>query len=205
VTSQAPSEADSTRPTTPSSAVPPVASTRIQPVSTPGKPRARPDVPLVPIIPAIPQIPALPRPGQRVSVSAASVSTKLADAAKSPISVDEAPSAVLQAAAEVSPPSPEQTSITTNPPVKAPPKSWADLVRTKTSHPAASPKSAGLDSTVHLNGSGTSKAGSIVDVLSSFGAPSSTDDSKIAFLEPRGLVNTGNMCYMNAVSNCLSV
>jgi len=25
-------------------------------------------------------------------------------------------------------------------------------------------------------------------------------DGKLAFIEPRGLVNTGNMCYMNSVS-----
>jgi ubiquitin carboxyl-terminal hydrolase 10 len=27
------------------------------------------------------------------------------------------------------------------------------------------------------------------------------EDSKVAFLEPRGLKNTGNMCYMNSVSH----
>ena len=66
------------------------------------------------------------------------------------------------------------------------------------SHPAAPLKPAGIDSQAQLNGFDSPKAGSIASVLSTFGAPG-TNESKIAFLEPRGLVNTGNMCYMNAV------
>lgn len=39
---------------------------------------------------------------------------------------------------------------------------------------------------------------SMAEALRSFSAVST--DAKVAFLEPRGLVNTGNMCYMNSVS-----
>lgn len=39
----------------------------------------------------------------------------------------------------------------------------------------------------------------MVDVLNSLGANVDQYSEKIAFLEPRGLVNTGNMCYMNSV------
>lgn len=41
---------------------------------------------------------------------------------------------------------------------------------------------------------------SLVDVLSSLGVGSENSGNKVAFVEPRGLVNTGNMCYMNSVS-----
>jgi len=48
-----------------------------------------------------------------------------------------------------------------------------------------------------VNGTGASNSGSLGDVLRSYTVES---DNKIPFLEPRGLVNTGNMCYMNSVS-----
>jgi ubiquitin carboxyl-terminal hydrolase 10 len=45
-----------------------------------------------------------------------------------------------------------------------------------------------------------SKSASLVDVLSNLGTDVEEYSNKIAFVEPRGLVNTGNMCYMNSVS-----
>lgn len=52
---------------------------------------------------------------------------------------------------------------------------------------------------------GVSKSASLVDVLSNLGANVEEYSNKIAFVEPRGLVNTGNMCYMNSVSTIISV
>lgn len=49
------------------------------------------------------------------------------------------------------------------------------------------------------------KSESMSDVLASLGGESVRYSEKIAFLEPRGLVNTGNMCYMNSVRLYLPV
>jgi len=77
----------------------------------------------------------------------------------------------------------------------AAPKSWADLVRSKNLNKAA--VSSLTNGTNIPNGIPTSRAGTISEVLSNY---SVENGEKVAFLEPRGLVNTGNMCYMNAVS-----
>jgi ubiquitin carboxyl-terminal hydrolase 10 len=76
------------------------------------------------------------------------------------------------------------------------PKSWANLFKGPT-------QAARLDNGV--TGSSTNAAGfaksnneSLADALVSFNA--NIHNGKISFLEPRGLVNTGNMCYMNSVS-----
>ena len=96
------------------------------------------------------------------------------------------------------------TSPTAPPSVKAAPKSWADLVRTKalSGVPIASLPNESV--VPQLNGFATTKTGSLSDVLTSFDARSNDENHKISFLEPRGLVNTGNMCYMNAVSKSLA-
>ena len=93
----------------------------------------------------------------------------------------------------------DQTSKAASPEIKAGPKSWADLVRTKNSSSASNGTAIGSSMSQHIFSS--SKSSNISDVLTSFNVASSDIDSKIAFLKPRGLVNTGNMCYMNAVSS----
>jgi ubiquitin carboxyl-terminal hydrolase 10 len=73
-------------------------------------------------------------------------------------------------------------------------KSWADLVRRN-----APPSSAGsaTNGEVVKNGFTASKSASLAEALKQYNV---RDDVKLSFLEPRGLVNTGNMCYMNSVS-----
>lgn len=90
-----------------------------------------------------------------------------------------------------------------SPPVKATPKSWADLVRTKAAPTAFTKAQVTIDDPAHTNGLIPAKTGSLADALSSYNVKDSSDFAKVAFLEPRGLVNTGNMCYMNSVSLCL--
>jgi ubiquitin carboxyl-terminal hydrolase 10 len=82
------------------------------------------------------------------------------------------------------------------PAIKPAPKSWADLVRSKLPAPASvqQPKSNGA---APEKAFGVSNAGSLAEVIRSFSVNSG---AKLVFLKPRGLVNTGNMCYMNSVS-----
>ena len=87
---------------------------------------------------------------------------------------------------------------TSPPPAKAAPKSWADLVRTKAAAatPATPQTANGSDAPTNFS---ANTAGSLAEAIRVFSVEST---SKISFLEPRGLVNTGNMCYMNSVSFC---
>jgi ubiquitin carboxyl-terminal hydrolase 10 len=86
-------------------------------------------------------------------------------------------------------------------PAPAPaPKSWADLVRTKGAVKAPAVDSGneqGVKSTVF----GASQGNSLADVLANFSVSDEDSDNKISFVKPRGLVNTGNMCYMNSVGD----
>ena len=98
---------------------------------------------------------------------------------------------------ESQPPASSETTSSTTPspaPQRAAPKSWADLVRSKAAakqSTAASPQAGALALT---------RGESLAEALNSFGSNVDQYSEKIAFLEPRGLVNTGNMCYMNSVS-----
>ena len=93
--------------------------------------------------------------------------------------------------------SPETTPAVISPTAKAPPKSWADLVRTKA--PSSSPAGPPSSTTGALtNGVNVTRITSPGEALGDFSVHS---ERKICFLEPRGLVNTGNMCYMNSVSS----
>ena len=201
ITSHAPSEADSTHPTTPSSTIAPQAPTQSQKASGPSKNIHRPAVPLIPVIPIIPNTPS--QPSQRMSQSAASGTSQLTD---TKAAIDQSvvvPNTIDPVNAETSSTTSEQTFTATPPPTKPPPKSWADLVRTKASSAALPTPSLSSGTTGQTNGFAISKAGTLSDVLNSFKVDSGDDETKIAFLEPRGLVNTGNMCYMNAVSMLL--
>ena len=192
-TSQPPSEALSTQPTTPSSEITPKLNAT-----------SRPNVPLLPIVPAIPNLPLASRPSKRASVSAISDVVKSA-----PSNADHLANAV-ETAAKVNAKENEEfaTSAETviSPPIKPALKSWADLVRTmgQSNTTRATPTSS--DSAVQTNAFAPNKAGSLADALNSYSVKDNSENAKIAFLEPRGLVNTGNMCYMNSVSpTCSSV
>lgn len=93
------------------------------------------------------------------------------------------------------------TSVTT-PAAPAKPKSWAELLRSKNPPPttAANPASGPLsDKTPGAGGRGANGNGTqfdgIADVLHKY-KPSYSSP----LIQPRGLVNNGNMCFMNAVS-----
>ena len=196
-TSEAPSETDSTQPTTPSSAVPQQTTPRAAEATiqkTPTQPKVARNV--VPVVPAIPVFsPTSPRRTQ--GAFASSASSKSTDAAEG--IVTQSSSAVKEQVVAVDTEIPTESSVSPSVEAKpAPPKSWADLVRIKAA-PGAAMTSA-INSS-QPQGVGVSKADSLFEVLNTINAESGNDPTKFSFLEPRGLVNTGNMCYMNAVSS----
>jgi ubiquitin carboxyl-terminal hydrolase 10 len=168
-TSQAPSEAENN--TSTASAV------EVSKSATPQSQAKKDSRPAVPIVPAVPAA----RPKAEAAQAPASESAPVAD------------SAVSQA--EGSAEEPKSTEPTTPAP-KAAPKSWADLMRSKNSAAAAAASAAAVNGASPTNGATPSRASTLAGALNQFNVD---DNDKIAFLEPRGLVNTGNMCYMNSV------
>jgi ubiquitin carboxyl-terminal hydrolase 10 len=175
-TSRPASESDSTHPTTPSSSMPPPA-----PPATTSHTRTA-------TIPAIPLIPIK-------SVKPASVTSTAQKSVKSPGAKEEPKKAevALTSDAEAQP-SAEETPKA-SPPPKAAPKSWAELARALAT-PAVAQAPATANGVVTTDGPAAPKSSSLADVLASYSVYS---DKKVSFLEPRGLVNSGNLCYMNSV------
>lgn len=184
-TSHAASEADSTQPTTPSSAVP--QSSGRTPAQS--QSQAKASKPSVPVVPVVPIVPGTPRPQAKDDTSRASVTPK-------PSAAETGQEAPAEPPAATSGDASEEPAKPASPP-RAAPKSWADLVRSKTL-----PRGAGAPapSSTESGDLTASRAESLVDVLNSLGTDVDQYSDTIAFIEPRGLVNTGNMCYMNSVS-----
>jgi ubiquitin carboxyl-terminal hydrolase 10 len=179
-TSQAPSEAGE-QPVTPSSVV----------QNTPASSHARtPTRPVVPIIPKVPV--ATARKPSSASQSSRAKEPALGDVVASPPTSEAAKSSdtAVQDAASA-----QAEEVTAAPAPKALPKSWADLVRTKAAPTSISPSSL-PNGVVSSDRIGASKAGTLAESIRAFTVNSA---EKIPFIKPRGLVNTGNMCYMNSV------
>jgi ubiquitin carboxyl-terminal hydrolase 10 len=140
-----------------------------------------------PTIPAVPLIPIKPIKAGSVT-STTQKSAKPAAEKVEPQKADGPASPTPKAEA-----GPEETPKP-SPPAKAAPKSWADLVRSRAAPaPAQSPAANGV---VATTGPPVAKSNSLSDALASFSVHA---DTKVSFLEPRGLVNSGNLCYMNSV------
>ena len=187
-TSQAPSESDFT--VVPASATP--EKTAISPSrSTPPQPQhGRRDTRTAI---AVPNIPGFSRPKASppaVDKAAPATPTSQPDAT-APLSEAQKPSpADVQQA-------PDEGFAAVTPPPKPAFTSWADLVRKNI--PAGSAAGLPNGSTV-TNSAKLPKSASLADALKQYSVQT---DGALSFLEPRGLVNTGNMCYMNSVSDQL--
>ncbi|KAI1462732.1 cysteine proteinase [Annulohypoxylon moriforme] len=210
-TQDVPSEvAQSTSPSTPQSvyAVQSPTASSITPTKS-TKPSSRTAVPAVPVLPAMPK--ASPK-----EAASSSAEVKTSEGKQSSTqATSEAP--VAESASETS--QAEVKPESTPAPVKAAPKLWTGLFARPTPGPSststAGAGSAGTgatatgatpDGTVQSNGSvgvgsfSKSNASSLAEALRAYNV---SGDRKISFLEPRGLINTGNMCYMNSVLQVL--
>lgn len=87
----------------------------------------------------------------------------------------------------------EETPVVEAPKAWSKPKQWAGLF----SKPGVAASTTN-DAEHTTPAAAQTNAESLAEALNKFNAESK--EAKIAFLEPRGLVNTGNMCYMNSVS-----
>jgi ubiquitin carboxyl-terminal hydrolase 10 len=177
-------EANSTTPTTPSSIQQSSAPAPGDTTPVAAKPTKKLTIPAVPIIPALPK--AAPRDITKQATE------------KAPEEVQpEQPTIEVKQEEKAE----DGSAVTNETEVQPPPKAWATPklwtglfnANTSTTAPAASGSGAGS-----VSGIFKTNAESLAEALRSFNAVS--NDSKVSFLEPRGLVNTGNMCYMNSVS-----
>ncbi|PVI00671.1 UCH-domain-containing protein [Periconia macrospinosa] len=151
------------------------------PVSSHARSQTKPAVPLIPIRSAKPP----------------SVTSATQKSAKSAAAENASPKAGTESAPGASDGVPETPKVPAAP--KAAPSSWAALLRKNAPAPApAAPATNGIVSPT--NGPPAPISNSLGDVLASFSVES---DKKLSFLEPRGLVNTGNLCYMNSILQML--
>lgn len=196
--SDTPSEMGSTDLTTPSPACTPQP-VKSQPTPNPQPKNNKPVMPIVPAVPVMPLSPKTSRQAHRDSVSAVS-STSQTQLESISEQARRSSTTSVPTMSDVSPVASTETSKPASPP--APPKSWADLVRSKV---APKTPSGAVTISQIANGLGAAKNETLSDVLNTIDATATQNASKIAFLKPRGLVNTGNMCYMNSVGTLLHI
>ena len=208
-TQEQPSEyAASTSPTTPGSAAPhqlTSAASTAAATTAPAKPASRPAVP------ALPVIPALPKPGSKDSASSPSTAKPSeagveAAVAGATLANQNDPEAAQRSDATAG--QPAQAEAQPAPaPVKVAPKLWTGLFAKPTASNLGSAQGAGQ----HVNGAAPGASAAGPGAAAGFSRPNASSQAealhayqignadKLAFLEPRGLINTGNMCYMNSV------
>ncbi|KAK1835993.1 hypothetical protein QBC39DRAFT_413904, partial [Podospora conica] len=173
----------------------------------------------VPAVPLVPAVPVLPKTGPKHAKTPSNTSkpeavSKSADPIP-PATVTAKAAAPEPAAPEPAAPepaAPEPAPQKSIPPPRPAPvaKSWADMASKGNSAPSNGEDPAGT-SELHING----KTPSSVPV-NGFGKPGAVPvgqaiaayrvaetGGKRTFLEPRGLKNTGNLCYMNSILQVL--
>jgi ubiquitin carboxyl-terminal hydrolase 10 len=182
--SQPPSEeAPSTTPTTP-------ASISIQQQVSPTRGDTTPVVTKSTHRPAVPIIPAVPKSVSRETRAAPekSVEATIAD------DVEDTEQKTVESEHVAEEKSEEVTPPTPAPKAWSQPKAWGGVFKTGSAVPTAPTDT----SRAAVTSFGKTNAESLSEAVKTFSAEA--NDAKVAFLEPRGLVNTGNMCYMNSVS-----
>ena len=184
-TSQSPSETGSTQPTTPSSLPRPRSSQPSSSTRQVGK--------IVPAVPVLNHPQRNPRQApvrekapssQEPAYNTPSTSTSVGAASVTP---DEATTATSSG----TPTEANQNAV---------PKSWADLVKSKTPKIITTNGESDLFPEQRLLESHVSRPRTLAEVLKQISNVTVRTDKGTISPRPRGLVNTGNMCYMNSVS-----
>lgn len=189
LTSDAPSEAHSTQPTTPSSAAQGPISKAQQ---TPTQSKSRPVAPIIPALPVLPPSPTAARKGHRDSVT----SSQSKNLEETLVTNDRRPSVASTSGSN------DQTGQLIDAPApRVKPTSWANLFRN--ANLSSSSSRPNNDISTPVNGLVAGRGEALSDVLQDVDV-TPEQPSQVSFLQPRGLVNTGNMCYMNSVSCFLS-
>ncbi|RMZ75418.1 hypothetical protein DV738_g5499, partial [Chaetothyriales sp. CBS 135597] len=188
--SDVPSEPASTQPTTPISSLP-VSTTKSQ--QTPTQPKTKPVGPVIPLVPVLSHSPASTRRAQD------STSGSQPHAPPTPPPVTSVAETVPTKQEDESAEPPQQPVEAAAPAPALPPKptSWANLFR-----PSAAATTAAPLTMSNVNGVATAKGETLTEVLNDIHVPNE-GPRRLSFLQPRGLVNTGNMCYMNSVLQVL--
>jgi ubiquitin carboxyl-terminal hydrolase 10 len=187
-TSQAPSESDFPQVSTPTTPAPATAAT-----SSPKTPNAsaqqhtRKDTRTAI---AVPNVGALPK--AKAITPSTEKQTQQPSAVSGDAALAQAETAAVDGTAEPAP-----AEAPRSPPKPVAPKSWADLVRTKEAKTASAAQANGAK--IQNSAQSVPKSAPLAEALRQH----TVTDDILSFLEPRGLVNPGNMCYMNSVSSML--
>ncbi|KAL2132883.1 hypothetical protein VTI74DRAFT_3197 [Chaetomium olivicolor] len=202
----------STSPTTPASTQQSKASALSSTPTSTAKSSSRPAVPAVPAVPLVPALPKATPKETKPAVGAEKTSFDAKPAA--PVPSKQQPESG-EPAFEGENGTTEAKAPEAAQPASAPPrpKLWTGLfskpaaaaASTSSAATAAQPQTNGnaADAPTSVPGAGgfvKANTSSFAEALQAY-RPSPPD--KLAFLEPRGLVNTGNMCYMNSVLQVL--
>jgi ubiquitin carboxyl-terminal hydrolase 10 len=183
-------DAGSTMPTTPSSAK--QSSLPVDGETTPVATRPQRSA-----IPAVPVLPVIPKSQPKNTPTTTPQKASNGEQPQAQATSQEQTTTTETEGGEVKEPATEEAKATPPPPKAwATPRAWTGLFGSSGAASATSAVNGGQQN--GAAGFGKKNAESLAEALRSFNAEAK--DSKIAFLEPRGLVNTGNMCYMNSVS-----
>jgi ubiquitin carboxyl-terminal hydrolase 10 len=189
-------EAPSTTPTTPSSLNRSRADTATS--ATPTKSQTLPGRSVHPALPVLPKHGSRPTGTEKTQSD-----VKATEESSEQASRDNTNTDVASESAE-----PNGAPVLTSPPPRQPPSSWANLFAKTASLDRE--RAGESDGVARANGPSNSDAiedssatfpktnsGSLGEAIRAYSVGRA---EKIAFIEPRGLINTGNMCYMNSVS-----